>query len=213
MNPISKCGSIWRPLVGLALALAASIAGAVTVSPASLPPIVAGAPYSATLIPADGLAPYHVALAGGRLPTGLTLSGNTLSGVPAAEPYSFTIGVGDSLGNDLLLTAVSLNYASADPLSIAPAGTVGPYSATLLSGALPTGMSVLSNGTLGGQATTAGTYTATFRITDGNGVSAMVTVSLAVVLPPTPIPALSPLALLLLSWGLLLAARRRLPVR
>ncbi len=55
--------------------------------------------YSATLEASSGTAPYVWALAGGALPPGLSVTGDTLTGTPvAADSYSFTLEVTDEVG-------------------------------------------------------------------------------------------------------------------
>lgn len=56
----------------------------ITVTPAIAPNPVIGNAYSQILSAAGGVAPYSYALVSGALPTGLTLSGNTISGTPTA---------------------------------------------------------------------------------------------------------------------------------
>lgn len=87
-----------RMLIALGLAaIVAATAGQaggamaqVVLSPATIPNPVVGQPYSQTFTASGGLAPYT--FGSGALPPGLTLTGDTLSGVPTtAGPFDMTI--------------------------------------------------------------------------------------------------------------------------
>ncbi len=69
-----------------------------TLMPETLPVGGAGVPYSAQFsVSGDGVAPYTYALLTGDLPSGLSLSGDTLSGTPESEGiWEFTIQVTDN---------------------------------------------------------------------------------------------------------------------
>jgi phosphatidylinositol-3-phosphatase len=84
------------------------IAPPLTIATASLPNGTVQTAYSATLHATGGQPPYTWALAAGRLPTGLVLSGTagTISGTPtSAQTSSFTVGVHDAAGAAATLTA------------------------------------------------------------------------------------------------------------
>ncbi|MGO4314067.1 putative Ig domain-containing protein, partial [Pseudomonas sp. KB_15] len=121
---------------------------------------------------------------------------------PDSFTYTATNGAGTSAPATVTVTvsAPTINYALPSPTaattgvpysqSLAMAsGGAAPYTYTLASGALPSGISLASNGTLAGTATSAGTYNFTVRATDSStGVgpfsktSSPLTLS---VLPPT----------------------------
>ena len=70
----------------------------ITVSPATVPTVVAGSPYSQTFSASGGTGPYTFTLYG-TLPPGLTFSGDTLSGTPTVTgAYPFTITAVDANG-------------------------------------------------------------------------------------------------------------------
>jgi hypothetical protein len=82
--------------VNVAIGAATSL---ITVSPASLPTPNVGTSYSQSLSSTGGTAPYSYALTAGALPSGLTLSGSTISGTPnQAGSYNATITVTDNVG-------------------------------------------------------------------------------------------------------------------
>ena len=163
-----------------------------TLAPAALPDVAAGAAYSATLSASGGTAPYAYAITAGAPPAGLTLSAaGTLSGTPTAGgTFTFTVTATDATpaGNGGPY-AVSRSYAltvTAGAVTIAPAslpaGTFGtaysqnltaaggtaPYSFAVASGALPTGLALSPAGTLSGTPTASGSFAFSVSATDSS---------------------------------------------
>lgn len=158
----------------------------ITVSPSTLPTPVVGVAYSQTVTANGGVPGYTFSVSGGTLPPGLSLSpGGTLSGTPlAAGGYSFSIQAIDTNGQSgAQLYGFTINAPAIDiqPAAV-PAGTVGaaysetlsasggtaPYTFSLVSGALPPGMTLSGAGALEGTPTSAGTFTFTARVTDSS---------------------------------------------
>jgi Putative Ig domain len=157
----------------------------------TLPPATAGTNYSTNLSATGGVTPYNWSISAGSLPTGMNLSGNTISGVPTtAGTVSFSINVLDASGGSQT-AAVSINVAPAPPLTVVttssnlPQGLVNSsYSSTQLNatggfqpytswivvtpgtGTLPPGLSLTTNGQITGTPTAAGTYPFTVQVTD-----------------------------------------------
>ncbi len=177
-----------------------------------LPSGTVGVPYNTTLAAAGGTPGYTWTLAGGSLPTGLSLASNgTISGTPSgAATSNFTVRVTDSVSatttKALSLTIGSnLTITTSSPL---PNGTVGvPYSTTLSAtggtpsytwtvadGALPTGLSLSTGGTISGTPSgAAGTFTFTVRVTDSASASTTKAFSISVftgltVITNSPLP-------------------------
>ncbi len=165
----------------------------VTVNPATLPNGVQGTPYSQTVTATGGVSPYVFSLSSGALPTGLMLNPNTglISGSPgSAGTFTFTITATDANGcfgsRAYVITiagpggcpAIILNPPTLPPgvlgqpysQSITATGGAAPYSYSVTSGALPTGL-VLNGATglISGSPTTAGQFNFTITAIDGNG--------------------------------------------
>ncbi len=164
-------------------------ASAIVVSPASLPTLTAGTPFSQTLTSTGGLAPYTYTLQSGVLPVGLSLSsGGVLSGTPTQRGgYSFSVrstdattptaqfvdkGYTGTVQNPTLsLVAASgtaiQSVAFSQTLSVN--GGVAPHSCLLETGSFPAGISVSSGCVVSGTTAAApGNYPVTIRVTDSS---------------------------------------------
>lgn len=93
-----------------------------------------------------------------------------LAAVTAQQAYSFTLNAGN--------------------------GTP-PFSYTLLSGRLPDGMTLATNGTISGTPTTAGQFNITYQVSDSQGVVGTVVGQITVSNPPQVVPALP-------EWGMVI---------
>jgi hypothetical protein len=157
-------------------------------SASPLPGGQVGANYTQTLTAAGGQAPYSWSIQSGTLPSGLLISPlGVISGTPTASsgPTNIIIKVTDSLGvtatREMAITIIRLlTITTTSPL---PAGVVGmsyiqtltadegviPYSWSLQSGSLPTGLTMTTAGVISGIPTTSGNSTFTVMVTDGLG--------------------------------------------
>jgi uncharacterized protein (TIGR03437 family) len=169
--------------------------------PATLPSGAATVPYSATFNAVGSVPPYVFSATG--LPAGFSLSGGgVLSGTAASQgSLSFTVQVVDGAGITAS-SAYSLTIGQA-PVSIpAPSlagGTVGtpysqilsatggnpPYAWSILSGALPAGLSLAPSGTISGNPTALGSSTFAVRATDSSG--GVASASAAILISPMPL--------------------------
>lgn len=161
-------------------------ASAIVVSPASLPTLTAGTPFSQTLTSSGGAAPYTYTLQSGSLPVGLTLSGaGVLSGTPTQRGgYSFTVRSTDNGGAfvdkgytgsvqdpSLSITPTSATAIQSVPFSqtLTGVGGVAPYSYLLETGSFPAGITISSAGVISGTTTAAtGAYPVSVRVTDSS---------------------------------------------
>lgn len=162
-------------------------------TPASLGPATAGTAYTPTLSTSGGAAPYSYQVIG-TLPPGLALSSTgAFSGAPtSANTYSFNVRVTDSSTGDgpsskdtaytLVVNAPQLAFALSNlPQSstatdytqrLQVSGGAAPYLFAVSAGALPTGLTLASDGTFSGTPQGAGSYAFTVSVTDANGFTA-----------------------------------------
>ena len=162
----------------------------VSISTSSLPNGTTGTAYTATLSATGGVTPYSWSVLSGSLPAGLSLSsGGVLSGTPTTVGSStFTLKVADSSSPQLTNTkSFTITVAgSVQPLVITttslPNGTKGqsysstiavsggktPYSWTVSSGTLPTGLSLSNSGTISGTPTGTGKSTFSIQVSDSS---------------------------------------------
>ena len=184
-----------------------SFAAVVAISPPTLPNGTQGSSYTSTFSATGGTAPYDWLVSAGALPTGLALnSQGVLSGTPSlAANYSFTVKVQDSsvparttTQAYKILIGSGTKGSSGNPLSVATnslpaamqndaynadlnaAGGSPPYSWTLTSGSLPSGLNLSSNGEISGTPTRAEQSTFTVEVKDAVGDSASAQLQLQV---------------------------------
>ncbi|WP_162782219.1 putative Ig domain-containing protein [Arenimonas caeni] len=162
---------------------------AIIVSPANLPAMTAGTPFSQTLTSSGGTAPYIYTLQSGPLPVGLSLtSGGVISGTPTQRGgYAFTVRATDSTTPTAQFVDKAYNGTVASPtLSISPvsatavqnvafsqqlvaSGGVAPHTYQLETGSFPAGISISSSGLVSGTTAAApGNYPVSLRVTDAS---------------------------------------------
>lgn len=198
----------------------------ITVNPPTLPAGTVGIAYSQTISASGGTSPYAFAVSSGTLPAGLILNAATgsITGTPTtAAASNFTITATDA-GGCLASRAYTITIASPEcPVitvnpSTIPPGAVGapysqaitatggtaPYTFTITSGALPTGLSLNSaTGVISGVPLQPGLFNFTVRATDANGCNGARPYSLTIVAGNVgDIPTLSPLAVALMAVAL-----------
>lgn len=163
----------------------------VTLAPGSgaLPAASAETAYTQQFSSSGGTAPYSYALAGGALPSGLSLSlAGVLSGTPsAAGSYTFTVRSVDSstgTGAPFFSTQTYTLTVNAPSVTISPStlanaqvgasysqqmtanGGNGSYSYSVSAGALPSGLVLSTAGLLSGTPSAAGNYNFTITAKD-----------------------------------------------
>lgn len=152
----------------------------------ALPSAAAEAAYSFKLQAEGGKLPYQWSLAGGTLPTGMSLlPDGTIAGTPGATPgsKSITVKVVDGLqasdqrqfvldvapkGKLTITTRTLPEGEMGEPYSatLAASGGQSPYAWLLAGGALPRGVEVGPGGKLVGAPEEHGTFQMTFRVVD-----------------------------------------------
>ena len=176
-----------------------------------LPADRVGVAYNEALGATGGTLPYTWAVASGPLPAGLSLSTNgVISGTPTAVfNSSFTIKVTDQTGQSVT-NQFSLVISAAGPPAITttsplPGGFVGvaysqtlqasggttPYTWSVISGTLPTGLKLSSAGVISGKPTAARTSTFTVKVTAAGGLAATNKFSLTISTPDRTKPTLT----------------------
>jgi Putative Ig domain len=155
------------------------------VATTSLPGGVVGSTYSSSLAATGGTAPYSWSISAGSLPTGLGLSGaGAITGTPSASgTFNFTVKVTDSssptqsapkalsivVAPSLAISTTSLTAAtqgSAYSFTLAATGGTTPYSWSIISGSLPTGLTLSGAGSIAGAPSQSGTFNFTVQVKD-----------------------------------------------
>ncbi|MEO6920605.1 MAG: putative Ig domain-containing protein [Collimonas sp.] len=190
----------------------------IAILPVSAPAGAIGQASSTVISASGGVAPYSFAISAGALPAGVTLNSasGALNGTPTASGnFNFTVRVSDAnsfTGTRAYALVISAPAMTLTPPSLLAAAVATPYSATfnaasgtapytyaLVSGSLPSGISLnTATGLLSGTTVQAGSFPITVRATDSStGTGAPFTVqnsyTLAVtaptiVLAPSTVP-------------------------
>jgi len=160
--------------------------------------------YSVQLVATGGVAPYTWQKTSGSLPTGLTLTaGGLIQGTTTQQggPFNFTVKATDSdspagtATANLAITVTTTGQTLGVATTSLPAGTVNtnyntllaanggvtPYTWSILSGTLPTGLSLNpSTGLITGQPGSSGLSQFTIRVTDNQQNTATQALAIAV---------------------------------
>jgi len=168
----------------------------------TLPQALQGLPYSATLEASGGVGPYTWKIDSGVLPDGLTMTiDGAISGRPSTPgTTSFVITLKDSLGTSstkpffivvaqppppLVIQTISLPDTTAErpyTQTLQAIGGVPPYTWSIASGSLGTGLNLTASGVISGTPTSPGTSVFVVRVTDSAAQS--VTRTLAITIKP-----------------------------
>ena len=185
--------------------LSLSVVAPPVVTTTSLPGGTQNSAYSTTLAASGGTPPYAWSIASGTLPPGLSLASSTgvISGTPTVGGTSnFTVGVTDTNSvsatqalSIVVVTPPSVTTASltsgtqnvAYSATLTAFGGTLPYTWSIASGTLPTGLSLApSTGVISGTPTATGTSNFTAQVTDTNSLSAQKALSLIIAATPPP---------------------------
>lgn len=180
---------------------------ALKITTSSLPNGAQSANYSGSLTANGGAAPYIWKVIVGTLPPGISFASNgVLSGIPTAMGnYSFTVQAADSesvpqvvsaplnltigsTSTSLSITTSTLPQGSVDHSysgSLTAAGGTSPYTWMLVSGSLPSGISLSTAGGISGTPTAAGSFLIGVQAKDSAASPQTATTSLSLtVMPP-----------------------------
>ncbi|WP_294231262.1 SdrD B-like domain-containing protein [Prosthecobacter sp.] len=180
---------------------------AITITPTTLPGGTKNVVYaSQQLAAAGGTAPYIWSLASGTLPAGLTFSNaGLISGTPTGTPgnYDFTVRATDGVNcsaTQPLRIVIACPALSIGPVPLPSAvqyasysrtlsvgGGTAPYTWTVSSGVLPTGMTLSTSGVLSGTPTGLGSSTFVVRATDAENCVGTQSYTFTVDYPPITI--------------------------
>ena len=184
-------------------AVAVTINGTLTVATVSLPAWTSGHAYAQSVSAVGGKLSYTWSITAGALPAGLSLStAGAITGTPTTPgTANFTVQVKDSLNaTDSKALSITINAPpSIDTASPLPDGIIGnAYTQALtasngtptltwsvFAGALPTGVTLSSAGSVNGTPTVSGTFNFTAKVLDAAGASTTKAFVLTISAAPT----------------------------
>jgi len=188
-------------------ALSIVVTDAVNVTTTSLPDATLNSAYSEGLSATGGITPYTWSVDSGSLPNGLSLSSaGVLSGTPTEHgTFNFTVKAADSASfdnsdtqplsldvniGDLVITTTSLpDGQDKEPYAevLLYSGGLPPVTWSLVSGSLPSGLSLASTGLLSGTLAEYGDFNFTVRATDNQGTPDTDDQALSLHVEPAPV--------------------------
>jgi len=181
---------------------------AVQITTTSLPGGQVGQSYNGTLAASGGIAPYSWSITSGSLPIGLTLadSSGKISGTPTESgTFPITVQVKDSGSpaqtasqvfsivisaavSPVQITTTSLpsgEQNSSYAASLAASGGKTPYTWSITSGSLPTGLTLNSStGAISGMPTQAGQFNFTSHVSDSSSPRQTASQAVSLVVAP-----------------------------
>jgi hypothetical protein len=172
------------------------------VNPGSLASGTYATAYNAAVSASGGSAPYTYAVSNGALPTGLVLTADGhVAGTPMQSGvFTFTIRATDVYGGQggtsytlvvtppAIVVTTGTVFAATSGLYyrtlLSASGGVAPYSYSVTSGSLPSGLTLGADGTLSGiPSGKPGTFSVGVKATDANGASGVTSLTLELATP------------------------------
>ena len=200
VKALSGCSSVTTQ--PLSITIGTPVCPTITITTTSLPAGIEGTSYSQTVMTMNGVAPITFSITSGSLPTGLSINSSTgtISGTPTAGgTFNFTVKALSGCGTmatqplsificpTITITTTSLPGGVKGTFyseTIMTSGGMAPITFSIVSGSLPTGLSINSStGTISGTPTANGTFSFTVQATSGCG--SVATQPLSIFICPT----------------------------
>lgn len=181
-----------------------AVGAALSITTASLPAGNVGSVYNQTVSATGGKTTYTWSIISGALPAGLSLNASTgiITGTPTtAGTSSFTVQVADvnavtatkalsiAINNVPVISTVSLPDGYLNTVysqTLAVTGGKSPYTWSITSGTLPTGLSLnVSTGVVSGKPTATGSKTLTFQVKDASNTTATKSLTITIYALPS----------------------------
>ena len=205
LRPGYVCGVLATLFCGIFCTVqsAGAATSVISITTTSLPSGEVGVAYFLKLTGSGGTGPYVWSVSSGALPAGMSLEARgVITGTPlAAGTQAVTLQLSDAT-NDTATASFTLLIIAGPAITSGPlpgatagatynvqlsaAGGTPPYNWTVLSGPLPLGLVLLSNGLLSGIPSALGTTVTTVQISDALGVRASAAFTVVVQAPTGP---------------------------